>query len=177
MYWNRRGVPLREAAASIALNKILSAFDNGYVDLQSPTGAGLSVVVYNYDGYVYPSDEARMLAESGDTTLRLGRIGDPLAELLSSDLQEDLVASSVGEQVTDCSECAYNKYCGPDPISAYNQWGSFRIRPHLTEHCHRQMWLFDFLFRALRNADPWFEEIAYRWAQPICAGRGNVVNA
>ena len=74
--------------ASIILNKLLSTFDAGYVDLQSPTGAGQSVVVYNYDGYVYPSDEARMLAETGDKSLRLGRIGEALSELLNSQTQQ-----------------------------------------------------------------------------------------
>ena len=70
--WNNRGVEIREVTATILLNKILSPFDGGYVDLQSPTGAGRAVLAYNYDGFVYPSDEARMVAESGDFSLRLG---------------------------------------------------------------------------------------------------------
>jgi His-Xaa-Ser system radical SAM maturase HxsB len=90
IYWNKKGVLLREVTASILLNKILSPFDAGYVDLQSPTGAGLSALVYNYDGYVYPSDEARMLAETGDKSLRLGKIGISLNELLNSQIMHDL---------------------------------------------------------------------------------------
>jgi sulfatase maturation enzyme AslB (radical SAM superfamily) len=61
LWWNEQGVQLREVYMSIVMNKILSTFDAGYVDLQSPTGAGSSVLDYNYDGWVYPSDEARML--------------------------------------------------------------------------------------------------------------------
>lgn len=166
LYWNLQGVPLREVAASIALNKILSPFDAGYVDLQSPTGAGLAVLVYNYDGYVYPSDEARMLAGSGDTSLRLGRIGESLKALLESDVERDLIASSFSRVVPGCRDCAYNTYCGPDPVGAYARWGSFSVLPALTEHCQRQLWLFDFLFKRLKDADPWFEDLAYRWAQP-----------
>jgi MoaA/NifB/PqqE/SkfB family radical SAM enzyme len=167
LYWNRRGTELREVAASIALNKILSPFDAGYVDLQSPTGAGLAVLLYNYDGYVYPSDEARMLAESGDTSLRLGRIGDAIDDLLGSDLQKQLIDSSLSHVVEGCRDCAYNVYCGPDPVAAYNQWGAFSVPAQLTEHCHRQMWLFDFLFRRLHDADEWFLSLANRWAQPV----------
>jgi His-Xaa-Ser system radical SAM maturase HxsB len=164
--WNCRGVPLREVAASIALNKILSTFDAGYVDLQSPSGAGLAVLVYNYDGYVYPSDEARMIAAAGDTSLRLGRVGDPLEKLLGSPVERELVASSLSRSVPGCRDCAYNTFCGPDPVSSYNELGSCSAPVQLTNHCQRQLWLFDFLFERLRTADPWFEDLAYVWAQP-----------
>lgn len=169
LHWNRHGVDLREVSASIVLNKILSPFDAGYVDLQSPTGAGLAVLVYNYDGYVYPSDEARMLAESGDASLRLGRIGEPMNVLLEGDVQRALINSSLSDFAVDCRECAYKSYCDPDPIAAYNQWGAFSVPAGLTEHCHRQMGLFDFLFRQLLLKDSWFEELAHRWAKPLVA--------
>lgn len=169
LYWNQRGYGLREVAASIALNKMLSPFDAGYVDLQTPTGAGLAVLVYNYDGYVYPSDEARMLVESGDRSLRLGRIGDSLESLLGSDVERNLVASSWSAEAADCRDCAYNPYCGPDPIAAHAEWGTFAVPAHRTTHCQRQMWLFDFLFAKLRSAGPSFEDLAYSWAQPVSA--------
>jgi His-Xaa-Ser system radical SAM maturase HxsB len=164
--WNRRGVPLREVAASIAFNKMLGTFDAGYVDLQSPTGAGLAVLVYNYDGYVYPSDEARMIAATGDQSLRLGRIGDPLEKLLSSPLQRKLVESSLSRAAPGCRDCAYSPFCGPDPVGAYNELGSLSSPVELTDHCRRQLWLFDFLYERLHRADTWFEELANAWARP-----------
>jgi radical SAM protein with 4Fe4S-binding SPASM domain len=166
LHWNRNGTAIREVAASVALNKILCPFDAGYVDLQSPSGAGLAVLLYNYDGHVYPSDEARMLAASGDPSLRLGRIGDSLQELLSSGLQQELIEASMSRVVDGCRDCAYNAYCGPDPISAFNQWGAMSVSPLVTEHCHRQMWLFDFLFHRLREGNEWFDSLARRWSQP-----------
>lgn len=169
LYWNRHGVPIREVGATIALNKILSSFDAGYVDLQNPGGAGLAVLLYNYDGFVYPSDEARMLAASGDPSLRLGRIGDPLTNLLGSEVQRQLLTASMNNP--SCSDCAYNTYCGPDPVGAYNRWGSWSVPAHQTEHCQHYMALFDFLFRRLQPGDPWFEDLAYRWAQPVSATR------
>jgi His-Xaa-Ser system radical SAM maturase HxsB len=165
LYWNRRGVPIREVAASIALNKMLSPFDGGYVDLQSPSGAALAVMVYNYDGFVYPSDEARMLAETGDISLRLGRIGSSLAELLATPLAKRLVRSSLSRFVPGCSECAFSTYCGPDPVGAHAQFGSMEVPVHWTEHCNRQKWLFEFLFRRLKEDDPWFLDLVHRWAR------------
>ena len=47
-------------------------------------GIGIAAVIYNYDGYVYASDESRMSAETGDDTFRLpndmrNRANSPIA--------------------------------------------------------------------------------------------------
>lgn len=169
---NRQGIDFREILTSIFLNKILSPFDGGYVDLQSPTGAGLATLVYNYDGFVYPSDEARMLAEMGDTSFRLGKIGEKLSVLLNSEVQQQLIRASVNHLIPGCDQCAYNSYCGPDPISAKNQLGDIFAPVHLTDHCKRNMWLFDFLFTKLSQQEDWFLDLAYRWANPVPVGEG-----
>jgi His-Xaa-Ser system radical SAM maturase HxsB len=166
LYWNSRGVPIREVMAAIALNKILSPFDSGYVDLQSPTGAGLATIVYNYDGFVYPSDEARMLAETGDASLRLGSIGLPLRQLLASPVMHKLVAASLTSRTPGCMDCAFNAYCGPDPVGAQGQFMTMDAPVYWTDHCKRHIWLFDFLFRRLLLSDSNFEKIAYQWANP-----------
>ena len=41
---------------------MLTPFATGFVDLQSPAGVGISGAIYDYDGSVYVSDEARMMA-------------------------------------------------------------------------------------------------------------------
>lgn len=166
MYWNSKGVELREATAALILNKILSPFDAGYVDLQSPSGAGLATLVYNYDGYVYPSDEARMLAEAGDKSLRLGLIGEPLEELIHKPIMNEIIKSSLSTLVPGCTECAFNSYCGPDPVGAQAEYGSMQAYSLITEHCKRNTWLFDFYFRKLQKKDEFFLDLAYRWAQP-----------
>jgi len=163
---NREGGDFREVMASVFLNKILSPFDGGFVDLQSPTGAGLAALAYNYDGFVYPSDEARMLAEMGDTSFRLGAIGETLDALLNSEVQQNLIRASTSPRIPGCDQCAYNSYCGPDPISAKNQAGDIFAAVHLTDHCRRNMWLFDFLFMKLHQQEKWFLDLAFQWANP-----------
>ena len=163
IHWNDQGYSLIEIHSAILLNKILSPFDQGYIDLQSPSGAGLGCIVYNYDGYVYPSDESRMLKEGGDTSLRLGKIGEPLSQLLSSDLQRDIITSSLNFNDPSCSQCAYLPYCGPDPISAYNEFKTMTPPTHLTSHCKRYMGLLDLIFNKYQNSDK-FRKLANRWA-------------
>ena len=69
---NKNGVYFREEYATIILRKMLTPYSTGFVGLQSPAGIVNSVLIYNYDGYVYASDESRMLA----VTFRLGKISE-----------------------------------------------------------------------------------------------------
>lgn len=138
LWWNRRGVRLREVYLSIILNKILSTFDAGYVDLQSPPGAGSSVLVYNYDGWVYPSDEARMLVETGDNSLRMGAVAESLDTLLASGVRSTLVRAGQ-DAAADCTGCAYRHYCAPNPVDSQAQFGRPDVRAHETEHCQRHL--------------------------------------
>ena len=71
---NLRGVAFREEYSSLILRKMLTPYPTGYVDLQSPAGIGIAGLVFNYDGDIYASDEARMLAETGDRRFRLGSL-------------------------------------------------------------------------------------------------------
>ncbi len=166
-YWNRHGVPMREVYASIILNKILGTFDAGYVDLQSPTGAGLGVLVYNYDGYVYPSDEARMLAETGDVSLRLGLIGETITQLLGTTVQQNLIKASLTSEVPTCQKCAYNNFCAPNPVDAQAQFGSLFAPVEDSEHCRRHMWLFDTFYKLINDADNETLDLFHQWAIPV----------
>jgi uncharacterized protein len=123
---NRSGINLVEIYAQILLSRILTPFSNGYVDLQSPAGAGIGVAVYNYDGDVYASDESRMLAEMGDKTFRLGNVHtDSYEEMFGGDLIRQIVNSSCIESVPGCADCAFQKFCGVDPILNYATYGDF----------------------------------------------------
>jgi His-Xaa-Ser system radical SAM maturase HxsB/His-Xaa-Ser system radical SAM maturase HxsC len=78
---NALGAHIHEVYSRLLLQRILTPYPTNYVDLQSPAGMGLSVLVYNYDGDVYASDEGRMLAEMGDKTFRLGTVYNTHREL------------------------------------------------------------------------------------------------
>lgn len=169
LWWNARGVPIREVYASIICNKILSTFDAGYVDLQSPTGAGSSVIVYNYDGYVYPSDEARMLAETGDDSLRMRAIRENERESFPK-VVESLRQASEPDTAEGCRTCAYHAYCGPNPVDAQAQHGSMNVHAHDTEHCARHLSMFDNMFKRLANAPEYLLDVYCAWGKPVGTG-------
>lgn len=120
---NKNGIFFVEEFASIILRKILTPFTTGFVDLQSPAGLINSVLVYNYDGYVYASDESRMLAEYGDYTFRLGHVSDTFAQIVSGAKAKEIAKIWSNEVLAGCSDCALKVFCGADPVRNYSTQG------------------------------------------------------
>lgn len=148
---NRAGLEFREEYASILLQKILTPYDTGYVDLQSPAGLGRSVLVYNYDGGVYASDEARMLAEVDDFTFRLGTVEDSYQELLCSSGLRELLATTMTEATPMCAECACEPFCGTDPLFHYATQGDTCGHRPTSAFCDRNMSIIKLLIDLLEN--------------------------
>jgi His-Xaa-Ser system radical SAM maturase HxsB len=122
---NARGTWIVETYAQLLLTRILTPFPTGYVDLQSPAGAGIGAVVYNYDGDVHASDESRMLAEMGDQRFRLGNVHrDSYDAIFGGEMLRALVAASVAESIPGCADCAFLPWCGADPVHHYATTGN-----------------------------------------------------
>jgi len=160
---NLAGYPMDEAYAALLLRNILTPFSNGYVDLRSPAGAGFGVWVYNYDGRVYASDEARMLAEMGDDTFCLGHVGEDYETLLTSPAMLLLASGAVAESIPGCADCAYLPFCGSDPIDSYRRQGDVIGHRPSSAFCARHMGILDLLFEKLRNNDPDEMRVLHSW--------------
>jgi len=151
---HKRGYPFREFYSSIMLRRMLTPFDTGYVDLMNPAGIGLSVLVFNYDGRVYVSDEARMLAEVGDQTFCLGDVvGASRAGLLSKPEFARWLEGSMAEGIPGCSWCAFRPWCGTDPVFHHATQGSVTGVRAWSAFCKRNMATFDWLVKKLDRAD------------------------
>jgi uncharacterized protein len=123
---NLQGYRLIENYTSILLNKMLTPLRTCYVDLQSPAGIGISAIVFNYDGEVYASDEARMLAEMGDKTFRLGNLTrDTYEQIMLSNELLDPLEQSLSESVPICNDCGFQPYCGSEPVYHHATQGDF----------------------------------------------------
>lgn len=164
---NRAGCPLVETFAQILLTKMLTPFPTGYVDLQSPSGAAVSAVAYNYDGEVYAADEARMLAEMGDRSFRLGNVHrDSYEEIFGGEVARTLVAASVVEALPGCCDCAFVPYCGADPIFHYATQGDIVGHRPTSAFCRRNMGILRHLFDLWRCGDEFVQELFLRWVTP-----------
>lgn len=120
---NKQGTYFIEEFAAIILRKMLTPYCTGFVDLQSPAGVINSVLIYNYDGGVYCSDESRMLAEFNDYTFRLGSVNDRYEDLVFGKKAKEIANVWANEALAGCSDCALKQYCGADPVRNYSTQG------------------------------------------------------
>jgi len=160
---NRQGVEFREYYASTLLTKMLTCRDPGYVDLMSPAGIGLGAVVYNYDGAVYASDEARMLAEMKDTTFKLGTVDDSFHTLFTNETFLQALDESFAYSAPMCNDCAFEPWCGSDPVFHWGQHRDMVGRKPESEFCQRNMHIFRGLIHRM-EADPFVRRLFIRWA-------------
>lgn len=163
---NRVGTEIVESYSQLLLRKILTPFPTGYVDLQSPAGAGIGVAVYNYDGDVYATDESRMLAEMGDRTFRLGNVHtNSYEEIFGGELLRTLVSASCVESLPGCTDCAFQAYCGCDPIENYTTQGNiFGHRPTSSFH-KRNLEVIKHLLRLYHGEDAFVRQLLLSWTQ------------
>ena len=146
---NQKGIFIVEDFATIILRKILTPYSDGFVDLQSPAGIINGVVVYNYNGKIYASDESRMIAEYGDDRFCLGTVNDDYNSLFYGKLTQDMAKLWCTEYIAGCSDCAYLSYCGADPVRNYvTQQDPYGFRP-TSQLCFVHKSIIEHLFRLL----------------------------
>lgn len=160
---NDAGRQFREDYTSLLLRKILTPFPTGYVDLQSPAGMGISCLVFNYDGGIYASDEARMLAEMGDRTFLLGHLAEDCYEdVMLSPKLIDTLEQTMTEGMPMCQDCGFQPYCGSDPVHHYaTQCDVVGFKPTST-FCQRNMEVLRHVFRLLED-DPGAANVLKSW--------------
>ena len=146
------------------LRKMLTPFQPGYVDLMSPSGIGIGAVVYNYDGDVYASDEARMLAEMNDKTFKLGNVHeDDYEDIFLGDSLLDPIEKSFAPSTPMCSWCAFEPWCGSDPVFHHATQGDCVGKKPYSAFCGRNMAIFKGLVERM-NDDPETRRIFEDWA-------------
>lgn len=161
---NKQGVHFTEYFASLLLTKMLTSNDPGFVDLMSPAGAGIAAVVFNYDGDVYASDESRMLREMGDTTFKLGNLHtSSYEEIFTSEALLNALDDSFSMSAPMCTDCAFEPWCGAEPVFHHAIFGDMLGRKPESEFCKRIMGVVKYLLNKIQT-DPEAKEIFMRWA-------------
>jgi uncharacterized protein len=139
---NRQGYYFEEFYTKLVARRMLDQEPDGYVDLQSPTGSGIMGVVYDYDGKVYVSDEARMLAQMGDHALQLGHVEDSYEDLFLRGKLPDLINGTMTQSAPMCHSCAFQPWCGSEPSYHHSTQRDFLGHKAYSGFCHKQMGIF-----------------------------------
>lgn len=149
---NRAGRRFVEFYSTVILTKMLTPFTPGYVDLVSPAGIGIAAMIYNYDGDVYASDEGRMLAEMGDKRFRLGNLNaNSYEDIIYSDVLLDALEESFAASAPMCAECAFEPFCGADPVYHYATQRDYVGKKPLSGFCNRHMAMCRHLITLMRQ--------------------------
>ena len=161
---NKSGIYFVEQYTATILTKMLTSNDPGYVDLMNPAGIGIAAIVFNYDGGVYASDESRMLAEMGDESFLLGNIlENSYEQIILSDNLLDALEETFTLSVPMCTDCAFEPYCGAEPVYHHAVYGDKVARKPESGFCKRNMAIFKHLVTLMRS-DEQVKQIFLRWA-------------
>ncbi|MFI3328303.1 MAG: His-Xaa-Ser system radical SAM maturase HxsB [Rikenellaceae bacterium] len=161
---NKQGTFFVEGYAALLLKRILTPFATGFVDLQSPAGVGIAGVIYDYNGNVYVSDEARMLARFGNDYFCLGNVAnDSYEDMFNGDLLKSIIASSCTECLPQCAECVFQPYCGADPVRNFSEQGDMIGYRPTNEMCRKTKSVLIYLFELIKKNDPEINRIFWSW--------------
>lgn len=160
---NLNGYFIREDYACIILKKMTTPFPVGYVDLQSPAGLINNVIVFNYDGKIYASDESRMLAEMNDFTFQLGTLeSSTYKDIFYGRKSIELSDVFLNEALPGCADCAFQAYCGADPVFNYATQGDIWGHRPTSTFCQRNMEIIRYLIE-LMDSNKRIEKIFRTW--------------
>ena len=161
---NLKGTFFIEGFANILLTRILTPFATGFMDLQSPAGVAINGVIYDYDGNVYVSDEGRMLAAMGDNKFLMGNVKEnTYQEIFNSEFIHSIINNACLESLPECSYCAYQSYCGADPVRNYSEQNDIIGHRPTSEVCRKNKEIFKFFFQLIRQNDPKINRVLWSW--------------
>jgi radical SAM protein with 4Fe4S-binding SPASM domain len=157
--WQDRSRVLEESYFSICLRRIFQPGADRHVDLRNPNPMGVDYIVVDYDGTVYPTDEARMLSRSRVIDLSIGDVANGWA----SEKRELLNRHSTNQFDPACQHCAYQPFCGRDLVDDLARYGRIDLPRTETEFCRRHLHIFDFIFELVYDDDPAVRYSLSRW--------------
>jgi len=161
---NLNGTFFVESYASLLLERILTPFSTGFVDLQSPSGVVICGTVYDYGGNVYVSDEARMLSYDGDATFLMGNVHEnSYQELFHSEKVISLLKKTCLECLPVCSYCAFQSYCGVDPIRNYAEQKDIVGNRMISTVCKKNLLILEYLLQLIKEDNKQIMDVLWSW--------------
>jgi len=161
---NISGTHFVEYYTSLLTSRIFTPFSTGFVDLQSPSGAGISGAIYDYNGDVYPADEARMLARMGDEYFKMGNVfQDEYNAIFHGKVMKEVVSKSCLEILPGCSECVFKPFCGADPVRNYLEHRDIIGSRVNSPFCIKHKGMFKHIFSLINSNNKDILDVLWAW--------------
>ncbi|MBL4878287.1 MAG: hypothetical protein JKY78_05280, partial [Hyphomonas sp.] len=141
------------------LKRLLRPGENSHADLRSPNWLAYDHQVIDFDGQIYPTDEARMLARSRLIDLSVGDVKAGIDEERRLTLQ----GNAFNTFDPWCSRCPYQAACGVDPIDDLARHGFTGPPKPSTSFCQRHLHLFDLAMKLMHSPDVAVQDSIAKW--------------
>lgn len=149
---------LIEYSALLHLNRIFKR-SASHVDLKSPAGVLFGAVCFDYSGNIFGSDESRMLYKTTESKeLILGHISDSPKDICTNENLTTILKDTFIELNPGCCDCAYNQFCGADPIYHLSSQGDLIGDKSKSFFCQIEMKMFDLIFEKYYTNSNYFKK-------------------
>jgi len=134
---------------TLILKRLLRSGEDSHIDLRAPNWLGYDHQLIDYNGRIYPSDEARMMARTGQVDLSIGSVETGIDEQKRSSIQ----ARAFNALDPWCSQCPYQAACGSDPIDDLARHGRADVPKPASAFCQKHLHMFDFAMSLIYSDD------------------------
>ncbi len=146
----------------IYLKKIFRPLNTTYLDLQSPSAYMNGVLLFNYNGLIFGSDESRMLWEMTKIdNLVLGNVKNKEYDFFNKN-NITILSNSFIDMNPGCKECAFVEYCGNDIFYHLVTQGDFIGNKSYSFYCKLQTLIFKYIFELIASSS-YKKDILYKW--------------
>ncbi len=148
---------IRELMAMVLLKRILLKEDARFTDIQSPCGAGIGQLLYNYNGDIHTCDEGKLFEE-----FKLGNVfTSSYADLYKNDSLKAMIDISSKKNYL-CDNCEWNPYCGICPIYTYAAQGTIVSKLAMDGKCRMMKGLISHLFEKMLFSEA-YKKSFFKW--------------
>jgi len=148
--YNKKNNFMMEFSFLTNLRRIFQPGSNGHVDLRNPNFASRDNFIVDYNGVLFPSDEARMISRIGLVDLSLGNIFDGL----DSEKISNYNWNQISDVNSDCIHCSYQPYCGIDTVDDLSRYNRIDLPKIKTNFCQNNLRKFDDIFSRILSNKP-----------------------
>ena len=100
----------------------------------------------------------------GDSRFLLGNVNDhDYKAIFHGKTIKEICKRTIIECLPNCNTCVYKCYCGSDPIRNYLETKDIIHNRSNYFFCFKNKYIFDFLFKMIRENDPEIMNVFWGW--------------
>ncbi len=105
-----------------------------------------------------------MVDKMGDKRFLLGTVEkDSYLNVFGGDILQQMINKSTVETLPGCTCCAFQQYCGADPVRNYSEQGDIIGHRPTNNFCKKNMGIIKLLFEFIKKNDEDVMDVFWSW--------------